>query len=55
MPRVCLKRHNKRYVNVSFLDGHAESVILPNLWKLKWSKVFDTYKTPPRMPNNFGT
>ena len=54
MPRVCIKRHNKRFSNVSFLDGHAESVILPNLWKLKWSKVFDTSKTPPRMPNNFG-
>jgi len=55
MPRVCIKRHNKRFTNVSFLDGHAESVILPNLWKLKWSKVFDTNTTPPRMPNNFGT
>ena len=55
MPRVCIKRHNKRFSNVSFLDGHAESVLLPNLWKLKWSKVFNTSVTPPRMPNNFGT
>jgi prepilin-type N-terminal cleavage/methylation domain-containing protein/prepilin-type processing-associated H-X9-DG protein len=54
MSRVCIKRHNKRYVNVSFLDGHAESVVLPNLWKLKWSKVFDTSKTPPQMPPDFG-
>ena len=54
MPRVCIKRHNKRFVNVSFLDGHAESVLLPNLWKLKWSKVFDTSKNPPTMPSNFG-
>ena len=54
MTRVCLKRHNKRFCNVSFLDGHAESVLLPDLWKLKWSKVFDTGKTPPRMPANFG-
>jgi prepilin-type N-terminal cleavage/methylation domain-containing protein/prepilin-type processing-associated H-X9-DG protein len=54
MPRVCIKRHNKRFSNVSFLDGHAESVILPNLWKLKWSKGFNTGKTPPKMPNNFG-
>jgi prepilin-type processing-associated H-X9-DG protein len=54
MPRVCIKRHNKRYSNVSFLDGHAESVLLPNLWKLKWSTVFDTGKVPPKMPNNFG-
>ena len=54
MPRVCIKRHNKRFSNVSFVDGHAESVILPNLWKLKWSKGFNTGKTPPKMPNNFG-
>jgi prepilin-type N-terminal cleavage/methylation domain-containing protein/prepilin-type processing-associated H-X9-DG protein len=54
MSRVCIKRHNKRFVNVSFLDGHAESVILPNLYKLKWSKLFDTSKNPPKMPSNFG-
>src|SRR5687768_10051794 len=54
MSRVCVKRHNKRFCNVSFLDGHAESVLLPNLWKLKWSKVFDTSKVPPQMPPNFG-
>ena len=40
MPRVCLKRHNKRYVNSAFLDGHAESVYLPDLWNLKWSNAF---------------
>lgn len=40
MPRVCLKRHNKRFVNAVFLDGHAESVRLPDLWKLKWSRAF---------------
>jgi len=55
MPRVCIKRHNKRYSNVTFLDGHAESVLLPNLWKLKWHTQFDTTKPPPKMPNNFGT
>jgi prepilin-type N-terminal cleavage/methylation domain-containing protein/prepilin-type processing-associated H-X9-DG protein len=40
MPRVCIKRHNKRYVNAAFLDGHAESVYLPDLWRLKWSNAF---------------
>jgi len=54
MPRVCIKRHNKRYSNVVFLDGHGESVILPNLYRLKWHTAFDTTKTPPRMPPNFG-
>ena len=54
MPRVCIKRHNKRFSNVSFCDGHAESVLLPNLWRLKWSKVFDTTTTLPKMPPTFG-
>jgi prepilin-type N-terminal cleavage/methylation domain-containing protein/prepilin-type processing-associated H-X9-DG protein len=44
MPRVCIKRHNKRFSNVVFVDGHAESVLLPGLWNLKWSAVFDTSK-----------
>jgi prepilin-type N-terminal cleavage/methylation domain-containing protein/prepilin-type processing-associated H-X9-DG protein len=42
MPRVCIKRHNKRFSNVVFLDGHGESVYLPGLWKLKWSNEFQT-------------
>jgi prepilin-type N-terminal cleavage/methylation domain-containing protein/prepilin-type processing-associated H-X9-DG protein len=54
MTRVCLKRHAKRFVNVSFMDGHAESVELPNLWKLKWSRKFNTTKQPPQMPANYG-
>ena len=54
MTRVCLKRHNKRFINVSFMDGHAQTVQLPDLWKLKWSKVFDTTKDPPKMPPTFG-
>jgi prepilin-type N-terminal cleavage/methylation domain-containing protein/prepilin-type processing-associated H-X9-DG protein len=54
MSRACIKRHNKRAVNVSFMDGHAETVLLPNLWKLKWSKVFDTNKPLPKMPANYG-
>ena len=39
MQRVCLNRH-RFAVNVSFLDGHGETVRLPGLWKLKWSDVF---------------
>ena len=44
MPRVCIKRHNKRFCNVVFVDGHGESVLLTGLWNLKWSAVFDTSK-----------
>ena len=45
MPRVCIKRHNKRFSNVVFVDGHGESVYLPGLWKLKWSNDFQTSRT----------
>lgn len=31
----CIDRH-RMAINVSFLDGHAERVPLPGLWKLKW-------------------
>src|SRR4030095_16548775 len=50
MPRVCIKRHNKRYSNVGFVDGHAESIFLPDLWRLKWSGVFNTGKPTVRIP-----
>jgi prepilin-type processing-associated H-X9-DG protein/prepilin-type N-terminal cleavage/methylation domain-containing protein len=41
MRRLCLDRHNRR-VNVVFLDGHAEPVLLPDLWKLKWHRGWVT-------------
>lgn len=34
---AALERH-KDGVNVVFLDGHAEHVPVPGLWKLKWSQ-----------------
>jgi prepilin-type N-terminal cleavage/methylation domain-containing protein/prepilin-type processing-associated H-X9-DG protein len=39
MRRFCMARH-KRFVNVTFLDGHAASVALEELWKLKWNNEF---------------
>jgi prepilin-type processing-associated H-X9-DG protein len=36
---LCLDRHAMA-VNVVFLDGHAEHVLLPQLWALKWSPNF---------------
>jgi prepilin-type processing-associated H-X9-DG protein len=26
--------------NVGFVDGHAETMPMPRLWKLKWSQTF---------------
>ena len=36
---AALERH-KDGVNALFLDGHAEQVSVPGLWKLKWSETF---------------
>jgi prepilin-type processing-associated H-X9-DG protein/prepilin-type N-terminal cleavage/methylation domain-containing protein len=33
--QVCITRHGK-VVNVSFVDGHAENVKLPELWSKQW-------------------
>jgi prepilin-type N-terminal cleavage/methylation domain-containing protein/prepilin-type processing-associated H-X9-DG protein len=39
MRRFCMARH-KRFINAVFLDGHCESVVLEDLWKLKWNSDF---------------
>ena len=36
---AALERHGDG-INVGFLDGHAERVPVPGLWKLKWSETF---------------
>ena len=37
--RFCLDRHPGG-INVVFLDGHARTVSLPELWLLRWNKSF---------------
>ncbi|HEV2293238.1 MAG TPA: type II secretion system protein [Tepidisphaeraceae bacterium] len=39
MGRFCIDRHRKA-VNVAFLDGHAQTVPLRELWQLKWSNIW---------------
>jgi len=41
MARFYSERHGKA-INVTFLDGHAETVLLAELWKVKWSNVFQS-------------
>jgi prepilin-type N-terminal cleavage/methylation domain-containing protein/prepilin-type processing-associated H-X9-DG protein len=41
MDRFCLNRHNMA-VNVSFVDSHAETVKLQNLWTLHWNAQWGT-------------
>ena len=44
---VCIARHG-RAVNVAFLDGHARTVRLEELWRLKWHNAWvDTAVTLP--------
>jgi prepilin-type N-terminal cleavage/methylation domain-containing protein/prepilin-type processing-associated H-X9-DG protein len=46
MSRFCLDRHHKA-INVVFLDGHASTIPLAQLWYLKWN---GNYKPPTNMP-----
>jgi prepilin-type N-terminal cleavage/methylation domain-containing protein/prepilin-type processing-associated H-X9-DG protein len=39
MGRFCIARHGKK-VNVVFLDGHAQTIDLGELWQLQWSPNF---------------
>ena len=40
MDRIfCIPRHG-RAINVVFVDGHARTVPLPELWQLKWNNVW---------------
>ena len=40
--RLLMDRH-RGSINVSFLDGHVESIKLEKLWSLKWHRQFETY------------
>lgn len=41
MSRFCIDRHNGG-INMSFADGSARKVALPELWNIKWHKGFRT-------------
>ena len=63
MPRICVPRHGSRpaspplswpqdqpmpgAINISFFDGHAETVRLESLWQLYWQVG---YKPPAKRP-----
>jgi prepilin-type processing-associated H-X9-DG protein len=38
--RLCVARHNMA-INIGYMDGHAASVALPDLWRQKWHKEWD--------------
>ena len=47
---VCIARHG-RAVNVAFLDGHARTVHLAELWRLKWNNAWVDTTSPSRRSN----
>ena len=40
--RFLFERHPGLTSNVSFVDGHSESVTIAGLYKLQWSRLYDT-------------
>ena len=49
MGRFVTNRHGKT-TNLTFMDGHAESVPLKNLWKLRWYRDYTVPATLPKFP-----
>jgi prepilin-type processing-associated H-X9-DG protein/prepilin-type N-terminal cleavage/methylation domain-containing protein len=43
--RIAIARHGFA-INVAFADGHAETVQLPDLWKLKWHALWNERDLP---------
>ena len=49
MSKLVINRHNKA-INVSFYDGHSDTISLRSLWSLNWSKDWTPPATPPTIP-----
>jgi prepilin-type processing-associated H-X9-DG protein len=51
MGRFCIARHGQA-TNIVFLDGHAETVALADLWSLKWSVLSQKFAPPVALESN---
>jgi prepilin-type N-terminal cleavage/methylation domain-containing protein/prepilin-type processing-associated H-X9-DG protein len=49
MDRYAIDRHNRR-VNIGFLDGHVEAVLLSSLWQYKWHASYAENTPTPAPP-----
>ncbi len=49
MCRIAMARHGKA-INVVFLDGHAATISLAQLWSLQWSPLSMRYPSPTPVP-----
>lgn len=47
--RIMIARHGMA-INVAFMDGHASTVELPDLWLLRWHKNWRMQLVTPQMP-----
>lgn len=47
MRRLYLARHGANRINVAFLDGHASTVEVRDLWTLHWHR---RWATPSPLP-----
>jgi prepilin-type N-terminal cleavage/methylation domain-containing protein len=52
--RIVVARHSMA-INTGFLDGHAVTTSLPELWLLKWHKGWDYNKFPGGYPAGYNT
>jgi prepilin-type N-terminal cleavage/methylation domain-containing protein/prepilin-type processing-associated H-X9-DG protein len=41
MERLTFQRHMDKLTNVSFVDGHSQTIGLAELWQLKWNTKFE--------------
>ena len=52
--RLVIARHGMA-INVGFMDGHATTVQLPDLWTLRWHAKWDLNQIPGGYPNGMRT
>jgi|TARA_B100001971_G_scaffold205466_1_gene222972 hypothetical protein len=52
LSRATINRYFNRANNVAFADGGVESVKLPDLWRLKWHREWQTPNRLPDMPED---
>ena len=52
LDRLAIDRYRNGRNHVAFADGSVRSVLLEDLWKLKWHRDWQTPNTRPRLPQD---
>jgi prepilin-type processing-associated H-X9-DG protein/prepilin-type N-terminal cleavage/methylation domain-containing protein len=50
MNRFLIARHPNKTINIGFVDGHAATISLRDLWRLPWHAQWKVPKTIPAIP-----